>query len=156
MNRGAWPTGTKETVARALQTYADRGVFRSFSETDSGFRFNWLWDVPFHLTFDSKRHALVFKKLLPKIPAGSEMDLGIKTFIASCSSADRPEHRRVDTKRLRVRYLRGSLTFVVLDGKYEYAVKQAINLVNEILLGFVSGKYPEYMVEHFRLPEDWL
>jgi len=110
--------------------------------------------LPFHLTFDAKRHALVLEKLFPKIPAGSAMDVGIKTFIASCCSADRPEHRRVDTERVKVRYLRGSLTIMVLDEDYAYAVKQAITLVNEIFLGFVNVEYPEYMVEHFRLPED--
>jgi len=42
----------------------------------------------------------------------------------------------------------------VAGGDYEYAVKRAINLVNELFVGFLNLRYPEYMIKAFRLPEE--
>jgi hypothetical protein len=151
------------SIVRAeLERYAERGVFGSFSETDASngsvdFRFNWLWKLPFHLTFDPARHAITFRKLLPDVEPGSDLDAGVKAFLKDCWSADRPEHRRIDRDRLTVSYTnrRGtaSLTFRVL-GDYEYAVRRAMNLVNELFVGFLNLRYPEYMIKAFRLPEE--
>jgi hypothetical protein len=146
-----------------LKTYAQRGVFRSFSQTraegrQAEFRFYWLWDLPFHLSFDGKRKTLSFKKLLPGVLAGSELNTKLKAFIKSRCSNQQPEHRRLDPKRLSIRYsnLRGniSVTFLVVEDDYEYGVKKALNLVNEIFVGFLNVYFPEYMVQHFRRPED--
>jgi hypothetical protein len=152
------------SIVRAeLERYAERGVFGSFSETGAtngsvDFRFNWLWKLPFHLTFDAKRQAITFKKLLPEVAPGSDLDAGVKAFLKGCSSADRPEHRRVDRDRLTVGYRnrRGtvSLTFRVPGVDYEYAVRRAIYLVNELFVGFLNLRYPEYMIKAFRLPEE--
>jgi len=150
-------------VRRVLEAYARRGVFRSFSQTSSGsrqteFRFHWLWNLPFHLAFDAGRGALSFRKLLPHIPAGSDVDAGLRAFLKSCSSPDRPEHRRIDPARVAVRYSnrRGAatLTFQAVGNDFEYAVKKAINLVNEIFLGFLNADHPDYMARHFSIPED--
>ncbi len=150
-------------VDEQLTTYAQRGVFRSFSQTraDSShaeFRFYWLWDLPFHLTFDGKRKALSFKNLLPGIPAGSELNIKLKAFIKSRCSSDQPEHRRLDPRRISVRCsgVRGnvSMTFLVVEDDYGYGVKKALNLVNEIFVGFLNVYFPEYMAEHFRRPEE--
>lgn len=146
-----------------MKTYAQRGVFRSFSQTraegrQAEFRFYWLWDLPFHLSFDGKRKTLSFKKLLPGVLAGSELNTKLKAFIKSRCSNQQPEHRRLDPKRLSIRYsnLRGniSVTFLVVEDDYEYGVKKALNLVNEIFVGFLNVYFPEYMVQHFRRPED--
>jgi len=150
-------------VRTELERYAERGVFGSFSETvaKSGsveFRFNWLWKLPFHLTFDSKPQTLTFKKLLPDVEPGSDLDAGLKAFLKDCSSAERPEHRRIDRERVSVRFSnrRGavSLTFRVTGFDYEYAVNRAINLVNELFVGFLNLRYPEYMIKAFRLPDE--
>ncbi len=150
-------------VRSELERYAERGVFGSFSETPASngsadFRFNWLWKLPFHLSFDSGREAITFKKLLPDVAPGSGLDADIKAFLKDCSSLERPEHRRIDRKQLTVRYSnrRGSvsLTFQITGGDYEYAVKRAIALVNELFVGFLNMRYPEYMVKAFRLPEE--
>jgi hypothetical protein len=152
-----------DIVNEQLTTYAQRGVFRSFSQTRAAstqgeFHFYWLWDLPFHLSFDGKRKALSFKNLLPGIPARSELNIKLKAFIKSRCSSDQPEHRRLDPKRVSVRYtnLRGnvSIAFLVLEGDYEYAIKKALNLVNEIFVGFLNVYFPEYMAEHFRRPEE--
>jgi hypothetical protein len=150
-------------VRGELERYAQRGVFRSFSETSGSkgsaeFRFNWLWNLPFRLSFDPGRRAILFKGLLPGVKAGSELDRGLKAFLAECSSADRPEHRRIDPKRVAVQYLNRrstvSLEFVVARGQYEYGIKRAINLVNELFIGFLNLRHPEYLVVHFGLPEE--
>jgi hypothetical protein len=148
-----------DVVSSQLQAYAQRGVFRSFSQTATGeFRFTWLWNLPFRLSFDAKRGALDFKKLLPNIPAGSDLNTELKTFIKNCSSPDRPEHRRLDRQRVSVRYSNRSgtigLTFLVLKNDYEYGVKKAINVVNEVFAGFLNVRYPEYMIENFHMPEE--
>ena len=150
-------------VAAQLETYARRGVFRSFSQTrgDGGqadFRFYWLWNLPFHLSFDGTRKTLSFKKLLPGVLAGSELNSQLKAFIHSRSSNDQPEHRRLDPKRVSVRYsnLRGnvSIAFQVVENDYDYGVKKALNLINEIFVGFLNVHFPEYTVQHFRRPKD--
>jgi hypothetical protein len=150
-------------VNEQLTTYAQRGVFRSFSQTradgsQAEFRFYWLWDLLFHLSFDGKRKALSFKNLLPGVPARSELNTQLKAFIKSRCSSDQPEHRRLDPKRISVRCsgVRGNLsvTFLVVEDDYEYGVKKALNLVNEIFVGFLNVYFPEYMAEHFRRPEE--
>jgi hypothetical protein len=150
-------------VTDQLKTYARRGVFRSFSQTGADskradFRFYWLWNLPFHLTFDGKRKSLSFKNLLPGVPAGSELNTGLKAFIKSRSANDQPEHRRLDPKRVSVRYsnLRGnvSITFLVAKDEYEYGVKKALNLVNEIFVDFLNVRFPEYTAEYFHKRED--
>jgi len=150
-------------VRDELARYAERGVFGSFSETRASdgtaeFKFNWLWKLPFRLTFDPKRQVIIFKKLLPDVEPGSDLDAALKAFLKECSSASRPEHRRVDPEQISVQYAnrRGtiSLTFRAVAGDYEYTVQRAINLVNELFVGFLNLCYPAYMAKVFHLPEE--
>jgi len=150
-------------VHEQLQAYARRGVFRSFSQTRAGgaraeFRFYWLWNLPFQLRFDGTRKTISFKNLLPGVPAGSELNSRLKSFIKDLSASDQPEHRRVDPKRVSIRYSnrRGNvtITLVVAKNEYEYGVKKALNLINETFVGFLNVHFPEYTVQHFRRPED--
>jgi hypothetical protein len=150
-------------VSEQLNTYAQRGVFRSFSQTcangsQTEFRFYWLWDLPFCLTFDAKRKALSFKNLLPAVPARSELNTKLKDFIKACYDMNRPEHRRLDPKwvvvRCSNRQSNFSMTFQVVKDDYEYGVKKALNLVNEIFVGFLNVHFPEYVAQHFRRAED--
>jgi hypothetical protein len=160
--------GKKSTHALALvhtqlESYARRGVFRSFSQTradgtQAEFRFDWLWNLPFHLIFDAKRKALVFKNLLPDVPAGSDLNAQLKAYIKTCCSDDLPEHRRLDLKRVAVRYSnlrsRASITFLVKKNEYDYGVRKALHLVNEIFVGFLNVRFPEYTARHFHRRED--
>lgn len=150
-------------VKEQLETYARRGVFRSFCQTRAGggqaeFRFYWLWNLPFNLRFDGKRKTMSFKNLLAGVPAASELNSSLKSFVKEFSVRVWPEHRRVDPKRVSIRYSnqRGNVTiaFVVSKNEYEYGVKKALNVINEVLVGFLSVHFPEYTVEHFRRPED--
>jgi len=150
-------------VKKVLASYAERGVFRSFSQVagEKGkpeFRFYWLWNLPFHVIFDPERRSLSFRKLLPGITRGSRLETELRAFIEGLSSSDRPEHRRIDPTRLAVRYSnqRGTvaLTFRMLGSDCEYGVRRAVNAVNEIFLEFLNARFPEYMVGMFKLPEE--
>jgi hypothetical protein len=146
-----------------LQTYARRGVFRSFSQTQAEgmqgeFRFHWLWNLPFCLTFDANRKALSFKNLLPDVPPRSPLNSELKAFIKEQSSRRRPEHRRLDPNRLSVSYsnMQGtvSITFLMMEDDYQYGVKKALSLINEIFVGFLNVNFPEYTAAHFHNRED--
>jgi len=146
-----------------LQAYARRGVFRSFSQTHAGgaraeFRFYWIWNLPFELCFDGKRKTISFKNLLPGVAAGSELNKRLKSFIKDLSASDHLEHRRVDPKRVSIRYSNQkgnvTITFLVAKNDYEYGVKKALNLISEMFVGFLNVHFPEYTVQHFRRPED--
>ena len=59
-----------ETVTAALQSYADRGVFRGFRATPAPrgrveYQFLWLTRKPMSAVFDSRRRRLVFPSLFP-------------------------------------------------------------------------------------------
>ncbi len=131
-------------------------MFRSFSRRGSEFRFEWLWGLPFCLTFDRKAAALEFRELLPNIAVRSDLERGVKSFVRGFSAKDRPAHRRVDPAMLTVRYAnrrgRATLAFGIRADDPEYAVRKALEVVNEVFLGFLNLHYPEYMAENFRLP----
>jgi hypothetical protein len=122
------------------------------------FQFSWLWNKPFHLGFDEKRGTLTFRRLLPNMPAGSPIETDLRAFLEEAASTERPEHRRLDPQRAVLRYSnqRGtvSLAFRVLDADFEYGVRRAMDVVNEVFLMFLGPRYPEYLVETFSLPED--
>jgi len=154
-------------ISRQLESYAKRGVFRSFSctgvsttragvEGGAEFRFAWLWNLPFNLTYDRKRKAISFPQLFPNLSGAIEAEL--KAFLRKLSSRARPEHRRLDPRRVKVRYTNcgnaGSLAFMVAGNHYEYAVKKALNSVHEIFVGFLNLRHGEYMRENLRVTEE--
>ncbi len=150
-------------VRRELEQYAERGVFRSFSPISSSngkteFQFSWLWNKPFHLGFDEKRKTLTFRRLLPNLPVGSPIETGVRAFLESVASSERPEHRRLDPARVVIQYSnqRGtaSLAFRVLDADFAHGVQRTMDIVNEVFLMFLGPRYPEYLVATFNLPED--
>ena len=152
-----------KAVRAVLSSYARRGVFRSFQETFAGpgkvcFQFHWLWNAPFTLTFHPKSGALSFDGLLPEVARGSELEKGLKAFIAECCSPGRVEHRRVDPRRVSVaasnRGGRMSVRVRARNNDYDYAARKAVQLANEILLSYISVHYPDYLVKHFRAPEE--
>ena len=147
-------------ISRQLETYAQRGVFRSFSqgEDEREFFFYWLWNLPFRLTYDGKRNALSFSNLFPNIVAGSGLETELKAFIRELSSPRRRRHRRLDPRRTVARYINrqntGSLVFLIAGKDYEYAVQRALNSVHEVFVGFLNLRYPEYMRESFHVSDD--
>lgn len=150
-------------IRRTLQTYADRGVFRAFTQVGkrgrrTEFRFTWLTESPFHLWVDPVSGTLTFKNLLPNVPAKSPFYEELKTFVRGLSSTELPSHRRIDPKRMMARCTNRSetvsVTFKLLNKQYELGVKKALNHINEIFLSFLNLYHYDYMVENFDLPEE--
>lgn len=141
-------------VRGVLEEYARRGVFRSYSEVEDGrFRFHWLWNAPFEVSFDG---ALVFERLLPD--TDPEVEKTARAFLRECCAPERLEHRRLDPKKLRVTWSkrRGGLMLrvAVKDGDWDSGVRRAVQFVNESFTGELSLKHPEYLARVFRVPEE--
>src|SRR5262249_56413521 len=90
-------------VRESLQTYADRGVFRGFSEVKNGhFQFVWVINHRMELSVDTAKHELRFKRLLPNVPSKSGLYSELKSFIERRHDKELPEHRRIDRRRAEV------------------------------------------------------
>lgn len=148
-------------VQAALEHYATRGSFRSFSTrplsaSRTEFTFSWFRDVTFRVVFDRVRRTLTFVGMLPGIPARSEMDRHLRAFVKVYTTAAVPEHRRVDPRRVKVSVVnRGgaeSLVFGFRTKDTAYAVRKAVHLAHDILQDFLNdGRYVQYNVDHFNL-----
>ncbi len=146
------------TVRESLQAYADRGVFRGFSEVNNGhFKFVWLIRHQMELSVDTAKHVLRFKQLLPGVPASSTMYAELKSFIEQRHDRELPEHRRIDRRRAEVSCSnRGgfvSLSLKVKNNQYAYGVNRIVNLVHELFLR-LRDAYPEYLAENFDVPQE--
>lgn len=148
-----------KTVRESLQSYADRGVFRGFSEVESGARFTFTWLTRRSMDFrlDRERGVLHFKDLLPNIPARSALYGELKAFVEERHGRELPEHRRIDRRRAEAacsnRRGRVSISLQVKRGAYAYGVNRIVNLVHEIFL-HLHDAYPEYLAENFDLPQE--
>ena len=147
------------TVVRdSLQVYADRGVFRGFSEIKNGhFQFVWVINHRMELSVDTAKHELRFKRLLPNVPAKSALYAELKSFIERRHDKELPEHRRVDRKRAEVSCAnRGGFVSVSLKVKnyqYAYGVNRIVNLAHELFL-HLRERRPEYLMENFDVPQE--
>jgi hypothetical protein len=145
-------------VRESLQAYADRGVFRGFSEIKSGhFKFVWVANHQMELSVDMAKGALKFKQLLPGVPASSPMYAELKSFIEQRHDRALPEHRRIDRRRAEVSCAnRGgfvSISLKVKNNQYAYGVNRIVNLVHELFL-HLRDAYPEYLMENFDVPQE--
>jgi hypothetical protein len=145
-------------VRENLQTYADRGVFRGFSEGKNGrFHFVWLLQRELELRVDTAKHELKFQRLLPGVPARSPLYAELKSFIAARHAAALPEHRRVDRRRAEASCSnRGgyvSLALKVKNRQYAYGVNRLVNLAHELFV-HLRAAHPEYLVENFDVPQE--
>ena len=150
--------GSLQIVREALQTYADRGVFRGFSESRPGqFKFTWHLQHPMELSVDTAEHVLRFKRLLPGVPARSALYGELKSFIEQRMGSDLPEHRRIDRRRAAVTcssrngFL--SISLQVKNRQYAYGVNRLVNLVHELFV-HLRESHPEYLVENFDVPQE--
>jgi hypothetical protein len=151
-------------VAGILKTYADRGVFRGFSEGASRagratFKILWHRDRLFDLILDVPKKTLRFPAVLPEVPAKSPMYREFRDFIESRHSTELPAHRGIDPRKARLqtaaRAGAASLTLTVKGGNFEYGVRKLINTVHETYMVFLAdGRYYDYMVETFDLDPD--
>jgi len=145
-------------VRENLQAYADRGVFRGFSEIRNGhFSFVWLIRHQMELSVDTAKGVLRFKQLLPNVPAKSALYAELKSFIQQRHDRELPEHRRIDRKRAEVSCAnRGgfvSVSLKVKNNQYAYGVNRIVNLAHELFLQLREA-YPEYLVENFDVPQE--
>lgn len=150
--------GGLNIVRERLQAYADRGVFRGFSEIKNGhFKFVWLIRHQMELSVDTAKQMLRFKKLLPGVPAGSSMYAELKGFIEERHDRALPEHRRIDRRRAEVSCdSRGgfvSISLKVKNNQYAYGVGRIVNLVHELFL-HLRDAHPDYLAEHFDVPQE--
>jgi hypothetical protein len=161
-NRVPEPLRTK--VDETLETYANKGVFRSFasigrSNKGAPYRMMWHKDRFYDLVFDAQKRSLRFPVVLPKAPAAMYEDF--KKFVASRQSTEMLEHRRIEPKKVRISCSRKnsdiSLLFISKDNDLEYATQKLINLMHEVFMVFLrDGLYYEYMIETFDLDRDQL
>ena len=156
------PEESLTVVRKRLQGYADRGVFRGFSEQPPAagrhrFRFSWLGTQPLALVYGSETGTFVFRNLLPNVSARSSLHRDLQAFVVGRASPRLPAHRRVDRRRARIRCVlsRGavSLELVATRNHHEYGVNRVVNLVHEIFV-FLHACHPEYMWENFDAPEE--
>lgn len=150
--------GSLNVVKESLQNYADRGVFRGFSEIKNGqFKFVWLLHRQMELTVDTAKHVLRFKQLLPGVPASSPLYAELKSFLQQRHDSALPDHRRVDRKRAEVSCSnRGgvvSISLTVKNNQYAYGVNKIVNLVHELFV-HLRDAHPDYLVENFDVPQE--
>jgi hypothetical protein len=150
--------GSLQVVRESLQGYADRGVFRGFSESRSGhFHFVWVLNHHMELIVDTAKGVLRFKQLLPGVAANSALHAELKNFLRERHDRELPEHRRVDRKRAEVSSaLRGgavSLSLKVKNNQYAYGVNKIVNLVHDLFV-HLRDKHPDYLVENFDVPQE--
>ncbi len=154
-----------ETVGAILQGYADRAVFRGFSRPPvsakkprrATFKVLWHRGRSFDIVVDATKHSLHIPLVLPQVPLRSPMYRAFKTFVASRSTTEMPEHRRIDRRKARVAIANTggnvSVTLTVRDQDYEYGTRKLMHLIHEVFLTFLAD-YFDYQVEAFELDPD--
>ena len=156
------PNQSLVVVRERLRAYADRGVFRGFSEQSrvAGrhlFRFSWLGTRPLFLHYTPTTGAFVFRNLLPNITSRSPLSRDLRAFVSGRASPRLPAHRRVDRRRARIRCVasRGSasIELVATRNHHEYGVHRVVNIAHEIFL-YLQRYQPEYMWENFDAPQE--
>ena len=151
------PKDAIKVVRDGLQSYADRGIFRGFSEVksrNSKASFSFLWMTPRRLDFivDTGKGTLTFKDLLPNVPSRSIIHGDIKRFLLERYDAGLPGHRRIDRRRAEIAWSnrRGavSVSLKVKDQQYRYCLKKIVNLTHELFV-YLADRYDDYMCENF-------
>ena len=147
-------------VKAALQAYADRGVFRAFSEKPPRpggtpgkyeFRFSWLPGSAFLLIYQTGSQTLTVKNVLPDVDKNSGVDRAFRAFLQQRHSEDLPMHRRVDQQQLKLSCLNQDRALSIRlkiqpEGAGAYAVNRALNVINDIFHEFI--RLPK--LEHYR------
>ena len=144
-----------DAVTAALQAYSDRGVFRGFRATPAPrarvtYQFAWLTRRPVDAVFDPRTKTLTFPALLPALGKAAAAD--VATVVGMLGHRHTPAHKRLDARRARITgaIRKGAFTLSVgIRGfNHEYAVKAALNLINEIFVT-LQERHPEYLTEQF-------
>jgi len=144
-------------VIELLRGYAERGVFRSFSQADrrgGKTTFNVLWHHGrvFRLVVDTTAHTVSFPALLPDVPAGSPLFTDLEAYLHQFETKAVPVHRRIDPAKARLCIARRSgnvaVSLAVKRGQYAYCAKRLVNLAHEVFMVFLpDGPYYDYRVQ---------
>jgi hypothetical protein len=101
-------------------------------------------------TFNERRRLLSFASLLPGIERAAAAEL--RTVVSSRTARAQPSHKRLDARRARftsaIRKGDFSLSVEIRGNNHAYAVKQALNLVNDLFLE-LQERHPDYLIERF-------
>ena len=144
-------------VTTALQSYADRGVFRGFRATPArsgriDYEFVWLTRKRVAASFDPRTRTLKFPAIFPRVDKRTSEDL--KAVIAMRADRDQPAHKRLDARRAKVtisiRKGEASLASQIRGSNHEYAVKTTLNLINEMFV-MLQEHHPDYLIHEFGL-----
>ena len=107
-----------------------------------------------HAAFDHRNNVLTFPALFPRVDTVSPITADLRALIAARAGRHIPEHKRVDARRARIagstRKGDWSLTVEIRGSNHEYAVRKALNLINELFV-LLHERYPEYLVQQFGL-----
>ena len=142
-------------MTAALQSYADRGVFRGFTAAPAPrgrvqYQFRWLTRRPVHAIYDPRTRTLTFASLFPAV--ASSTSLSLKDAVADRAGKSVPAHKRIDARRARLtsRMQRGNFSLVaqIRGNNHLYAVRHTLNVINELFV-ILHEHDPEYLIEHF-------
>lgn len=154
---GAGGAGHADEVTAALQSYADRGVFRGFSITRLprgrvAYDFHWLLRPPMRIHLDTRTGTLTAPSLFPGLARKSAMANALDAVVSERSARWQPPHKRLDGRRARlasgVRAGDWTLVVTIRGPNHAYVVRHTLNLINELFL-LLQESYPEYLVERF-------
>jgi hypothetical protein len=146
-----------EPVTEALQSYADRGVFRGFRATPAkhgrvDYEFAWLTRKPVVAAFDARTRTLRFPAVFPRLEPHAAAD--VRTVLAGRRDRGQPAHKRLDGRRVRISapLRKGDLSLAaqIRGNHHHYAVKSTLNLINEMFV-MLQEHHPEYLVREFGL-----
>ena len=130
-------------------------MFRGFRAERAGgrveYQFHWLTRRPMHARI-TRHGVLTFPALLPQVSRHAGLALEVTRLVAARSTRGVPAHKRIDARRARlsIAVRRGdvSLAIAVRGANHEYAVKHALNVINELFV-LLHESHPGYLVEHF-------
>ena len=104
--------------------------------------------------FDARRGMLTFAALVPGVEATSTMVTKLDAIVRSHTARNQPAHKRLNSRQAQVSSAvqRGdwSLIVAIRGANHAYAVRRALNLINELFLS-LHDAYPEYLIERFGL-----
>lgn len=145
------------TVPDVLHAYIQRGIFQNLTPVpDKGvYDFVWLNNQRMRLHWQSNRRTILFRDVLPNVPARSKLYRELRAHLASRSNPDLPAHRRLDSEAFElVCENRKSLVSIGLrlkSGSEEAGTRKLMSVVHETFL-FLHDRWPNYMYESFGSP----
>jgi hypothetical protein len=100
--------------------------------------------------FDQRANTLTFPALLPALGTIAAADMA--AVVRSLTTRGTPAHQRLDGRRATITGAsrKGAFTLSVRirGANHEYAVKAAMNLINQIFVT-LQERHPEYLIERF-------